>query len=920
MSILRTTTRIQMIPRRQIHSVGLVLLFGLLALMQSCSSQAEQPASLAPDHGSAFQLDLYPDTFIAGGSADEISVREVKGAIGEVRVEVVARNASRLKAVFFRLNYDAASFTPLRLNKSENIAPADGDLSIYLPATPGVLEFAQMLPRPQDQVGSGFSGNGVLCSIDFARRPFADVQRATSGVPSSDDARSTLVFNPVGPQLEWRLVNPGDYSQDGQVLASDLTPIGIHFNEDVPAGNDLDGRDSNSIQDVVDGNNDGTIAVGDLTAIGLNFQDKILRYKLFRSTDPLDVPTSNTGPNGPGTLPLGTVELSEAIGNKATERLRFEFVLLNDPAGAIYWVRPFDGVDDGTPSTTALGGAAANQPPVAAIVADVTQGFAPLTVNFDASASADEAGLAGLEFSWDFEGDGTFDFVSGSDATISHDYTDPGQFNPTVKATDSEGLNGLASVEVLVDTPGNVPPTANLVISAVGTQAPVAITLDASGSADTDGTIQEYRFDLDGDGEFEKVFAGTEDPVLNFNLGTNGSYTFTVQVIDDDQGTDSDSKTADVSGGFVPAEVDQLDPGVEPLDIACGAFNKDPSANSRFLVAYMDDTKQLKHLVSNDNEGESWKNPALVTASGSDERNAALHLGVVGGLPVLAYIDNASSSGTLRYVRANDADGLSWPNSTALASGSNLRSPFLRIVDGVPAVAYMLKPTTATGNSTVFFVNAKNSVGSGAWNGPVLVDNGFPQDLNQVPLPRLQLLFVSGDQEPAVVVGGAATFREKADNKKGDDWDGDADNALLFAAKAFSYQLESGDEAIGAHIQDNEDGLTDSVVSHHVTNAFGAFSGIWQGAFTEIETTPDISPLVEFRRDGALGVVCWHDNDLNALKFARSLNADAEAYGAPQVIDFVDTDVFDMTVMGSTGRVLIVYYDKAQGVIKAANI
>ncbi|MGP4097985.1 PQQ-dependent sugar dehydrogenase [Nonomuraea sp. KM90] len=94
----------------------------------------------------------------------------------------------------------------------------------------------------------------------------------------------------------------------------------------------------------------------------------------------------------------------------------------------------------------------ANKTPQARITVDKTSSStAPLTVAFDATSSRDTEPGA-LTYEWDFDGDGTFD---GTGATVTHTYTELGQYAARLRVTDSGGRAGLTSVEITV---GNTAP------------------------------------------------------------------------------------------------------------------------------------------------------------------------------------------------------------------------------------------------------------------------------------------------------------------------------------------------------------------------------------------------------------------------------------------------------------------------------
>lgn len=102
-----------------------------------------------------------------------------------------------------------------------------------------------------------------------------------------------------------------------------------------------------------------------------------------------------------------------------------------------------------------------NQAPTAVLVASPASGPAPLSVKFDASASADPEGqplLAQVAF-----GDGT---PSQAGTFLTHLYRTPGTFLARLTVTDDDGATGTSTATITVGPPvTNQPPTAQFTIN-----------------------------------------------------------------------------------------------------------------------------------------------------------------------------------------------------------------------------------------------------------------------------------------------------------------------------------------------------------------------------------------------------------------------------------------------------------------------
>jgi PKD repeat protein len=176
-----------------------------------------------------------------------------------------------------------------------------------------------------------------------------------------------------------------------------------------------------------------------------------------------------------------------------------------------------------------------NLPPVADIQADAVGGGAPLAVNFDASGSSDSDGSI-AKYEWDFETDGIYDLDSGTTAGAAHIYTDPGDYQATVRVTDNLGAMDTASTLIQVTTGPAGDPIAYFKPDFYFGDAPLAAIFDASYSSD-DGSIVKYEWDWDNNGTFEEDKGA--DPNNNHSFPNPGTFPVSLRVTDDDGGSDT---------------------------------------------------------------------------------------------------------------------------------------------------------------------------------------------------------------------------------------------------------------------------------------------------------------------------------------------------------------------------------------------
>jgi len=195
----------------------------------------------------------------------------------------------------------------------------------------------------------------------------------------------------------------------------------------------------------------------------------------------------------------------------------------------------------------ATGGDTGGTGPTASFTATPLVGASPLTVTFNASASA-YAGHAITYFSWNF-GDG----VTGTGITTSHTYSPSttNTYHVVLRIIASDNTEGTATKDILVTTstptPGTNNPTASFTTAPNKVIAPKRIICDGGNSAAVAGrTLTEWIWRF-GDGTSPSSL-NTDAPVQHRYTTDRASETFTVTliVIDDEDGTDTEQRTVTV--------------------------------------------------------------------------------------------------------------------------------------------------------------------------------------------------------------------------------------------------------------------------------------------------------------------------------------------------------------------------------------
>jgi len=162
------------------------------------------------------------------------------------------------------------------------------------------------------------------------------------------------------------------------------------------------------------------------------------------------------------------------------------------------------------------------------------------TVSFSALASMDTDGEI-VAYAWDFDGDGALD---ADTATADYIYQTIGEFSVTLTVTDDSGNTDAITrtVEVAlptgaqVPTPGTSlqPPVADFSYMPAAPRAGELVMFNASTSADFDGEIIGYSWDLDGDGQPDST-----EVIFVHVFSELGSYSISLTVMDDGGNTDT---------------------------------------------------------------------------------------------------------------------------------------------------------------------------------------------------------------------------------------------------------------------------------------------------------------------------------------------------------------------------------------------
>ncbi|MBN2083171.1 PKD domain-containing protein [bacterium] len=597
-----------------------------------------------------------------------------------------------------------------------------------------------------------------------------------------------------------------------------------------------------------------------------------------------------------------------------------------------------------------------NQPPVAALTASVSQAKPGSPVEFSATTSADPDGEIVL-YEWDWDSDNVYDEASGVNPVVAHAFAATGTFTPRVRVWDNAGGTDLASTTVAVVE--NQRPVADLVINPARGTAPFLVSFDASGSSDNDGTIVMYEWDWDGDGIFEHETGNS--PYWSWTYEHEGELYPAVKVIDNDGGFDT--KMVCCAGNIGPVAVAQATPssGTAPFDVklTCsgsydsdgtitevwwdvlddgvseyhgynlntwttkllwngavkirlrvmdnegaygsmvvtvnvtggwhittidsagdvGMYNSVAVINGRPAVSYYDQTNRyLKFVRAADAKGYSWPTPMSlgVIADVSTPTCYGTSLAWINGSrPAIAFHGEKFSTWNDAYVLGNDANGTSWGSFVALPDGGN-SCPSLAVIAGNPAIGSV--------NANTYFARASGATGaSGTWPAESTIESSAPPY-------GCQLIQVNGNPALVYCHRVSSPYDEqvsyvRALDAVGDSWSTpvrlDTGNDSV---DDITIAIINGQPAVAYVVSDKNDGWELRYIRANDNNGAS-----WPAASKFIETDiRDSGSLTEISGRPAIAYVTCSGN---VLKFVRASDSTGAAWPAPMVVDNTDENM-----------------------------
>ncbi|MDL1957729.1 MAG: PKD domain-containing protein, partial [Candidatus Desulfofervidus auxilii] len=195
-----------------------------------------------------------------------------------------------------------------------------------------------------------------------------------------------------------------------------------------------------------------------------------------------------------------------------------------------------------------------NVPPQINITAngytESVSGTVPFEVTFRVDVTDNEY-IA--KYEWDFDGNGSYDWVSRESGNVTYTYTAPGEYNATLRVTDNQGLTETYTVLIKVEDNSLTPKVALEANPLIG-EAPLKVEFNANV---INGEVVKYEWDFDGDGRAEIVSPRLTSVINTYTLP--GHYTATLKVTDKNGLSSIEKVFIDVTE---PANLPQVDVNV----------------------------------------------------------------------------------------------------------------------------------------------------------------------------------------------------------------------------------------------------------------------------------------------------------------------------------------------------------------------
>ncbi len=238
--------------------------------------------------------------------------------------------------------------------------------------------------------------------------------------------------------------------------------------------------------------------------------------------------------------------------------------------------------------------------------ANPTVGLPPLSVSFSATVSPSASPI--VLYEWDFNGDGIFDFSSGTSPVTQHTYAADGQYPATIKVTDANGLTAANIITILI----GISPKAYATASAMSGEIGLEVMFTGTGT-DEDGTIELYEWDFDGDGIYD--YSHPSDGNASWTYNFSGVFNATLRVTDNDGLTDTYFILISIAGPPISLPRAYPTTGPAPLTVTFFSGGQDLDGSPEYFDWDFDGngTRDIR-LIASMNTSYTYNQPGTYNA------------------------------------------------------------------------------------------------------------------------------------------------------------------------------------------------------------------------------------------------------------------------------------------------------------------
>jgi PKD repeat protein len=362
----------------------------------------------------------------------------------------------------------------------------------------------------------------------------------------------------------------------------------------------------------------------------------------------------------------------------------------------------------------------ANTPPQADLQASVTNGNAPLAVDFDASGTTDDSGIQLYE--WDFDNDGEYEF-SGTDSQRSYIFGRGGLTPVNLRVTDDDFATDTATVGITVSGGFSL----TTVATDLNVNEPMDIALCGIGGAELFPTI---------------VFQDWTNKSLKVVKATSTDGTSWGPVIDATAPEDDSGYSPVIARGN----------GDRPV-VVFG--EKTPTADWQLAAVWPGYADNDKYDI--------WNGPwYLDSSNGTGGHNAMYEYA---GTLHVASVANANVSGTqsIYYYRSDGTTGNSWPTTVKVMDGPS-SGGIADVAIGRSRLNIFTYPLIGFANYIFsgddpesFGAVSTTDIAGESWNAPTLISEYLVGFVSTVLADDYPLMVAGGAHYPSTLYGARAT-------------------------------------------------------------------------------------------------------------------------------------------------------------------